>query len=156
MANHRQLLDVFATTAKSSPRVEQLMEQIGKRLHAEFARYNWVGFYFRDKSDPNTLVLGPFTGSFSPHERISIAQGLCGSAVTAESTVVVNNVAEDPRYLSGSEIVKSEIVAPVFALKKVVAVMDINSYFVGTFTPEEKAFVEGCAAVVGKFMEAHP
>ena len=129
------------------------MEQIGERLHEEIARYNWVGFYLRDKSDPNTLVLGPFTGSFSPHERISIDVGLCGAAVTSASTVVVNDVAEDIRYLPGSEIVKSEIVVPVFALRNVVAVMDINSYFAGTFTPEERSFVEGCAGIVGKYME---
>ena len=155
MANHRQLLEEFATTAKSSSLVEQLMERIGKRLHAEIARYNWVGFYLRDKSDLNTLVPGPFTGSFSPHQRISIDQGLCGAAVSSGSTVVVNNVADDIRYLPGSEMVKSEIVAPVFVLKKVAAVMDINSYFAGTFTPEEREFVEACTVVVGKYMETH-
>jgi len=156
MSNHRQLLEAFSAVARASPRLDQLMEQISKRLHAETARYNWVGFYLRDKSDPRTLLLGPFTGSFSPHERISIDQGLCGAAVTSESTVVVNNVAEDPRYLSGSEMVKSELVAPVFALKTVVAILDVNSYFTGVFLPEEQVFIEGCAAIVGKYMEEHP
>jgi putative methionine-R-sulfoxide reductase with GAF domain len=70
--------------------------------------------------------------------------------------VVVNNVADDPRYLPGSEIVKSELVAPIFALKRVVAVMDVNSYFAGVFLPEEQSFIEGCAVIVGKYMETHP
>ncbi|HWZ42405.1 MAG TPA: GAF domain-containing protein [Candidatus Saccharimonadales bacterium] len=153
MANHRQLLDAFSAAAQVSPRLEHLMEQICERLHTETARYNWVGFYLRDKSDPNIFVLGPFNGSFSPLERISIDQGLCGAAVTSESTVVVNDVAADPRYLPGSEMVKSELVAPVFALRRVVAILDVNSYFAGVFMPEERLFIEGCAAIVGKYME---
>jgi GAF domain-containing protein len=129
------------------------MTHISQRLHDQLARYNWVGFYLVDPADPGMLVVGPYVGSFSPNVRIPINQGLCGAAATTRQTVVVNDVASDPRYLSGSEIVKANLVAPIFAGKELVAELDIESYFVNTFTRAEQTFAESIAVIVGKFME---
>jgi GAF domain-containing protein len=68
--------------------------------------------------------------------------------------VVANNVAADPRYL-GSDLVKSNMVAPILVKKRVAAEICIESYFAETFTPAEQSFVESCAALVGRFMETH-
>jgi putative methionine-R-sulfoxide reductase with GAF domain len=71
--------------------------------------------------------------------------------------VVVNNVADDGRYLRASSLVKSEIVAPIFVRGKFTAEIDVQSYFADTFKDQEsRSFVESCAGIVGKFMEAHP
>jgi GAF domain-containing protein len=80
------------------------------------------------------LVVGPYVGSFSPNERIPINKGLCGAAASTRQTVVVNDVAADPRYPSGSEIVKANLVAPILARNALVAELDIESYFANTFT----------------------
>jgi L-methionine (R)-S-oxide reductase len=101
---------------------------------------------------PKTLVLGPYVGSFMPTLRIPLDKGLCGAAATSGRTVVVNNVAVDPRYL-GSDIVKSNIVVPIFLKNQVVAELDIESYFADTFTAPEQKFIESCAALVGRYME---
>jgi L-methionine (R)-S-oxide reductase len=87
---------------------------------------------------------------------------LCGAAATSGRTVAVNNVAADPRYL-GSDMVKSNLVAPIFAKtseaktseakKRVVAEICIESYFANTFTAAETAFIEACAALVGRYIE---
>jgi L-methionine (R)-S-oxide reductase len=66
--------------------------------------------------------------------------------------VAVNNVAADPRYL-GSDMVKSNLVAPIFAKKRVVAEICIESYFADTFTAVEQEFIESCAALVGRYIE---
>ncbi|HKR96799.1 MAG TPA: GAF domain-containing protein, partial [Candidatus Angelobacter sp.] len=95
----------------------------------------------------------PYVGSFSPNQRIPINKGLCGAAATTRQTVVVNDVASDPRYLSGSEIVKANLVVPIFAQKELVAELDIESYFANTFTRAEQTFAESIAVIVGKFME---
>ncbi len=129
------------------------MEQISARLHAEMARYNWVGFYLVDPTVPDVLMLGPYTGSFSPHQRIAFAEGLCGTAASSGLTVVVNDVRNDPRYLEGSGQTRSEIVVPIFARRKLFGELDINSYFAATFAGEEQQFVESCAALVGKYVE---
>src|SRR5262249_11106290 len=117
MSKNTELLQDFGYFAQSARTVDALMDHIVQRLHATMTRYNWVGFYLLDKTTRNALVLGPHVGSFEPHERVSLEKGLCGAAATSGKTVVVNNVANDPRYLAGSELVKSEIVVPIFARK---------------------------------------
>jgi len=156
MSKNAELLQDFGYFAQSARTVDALMDHIVQRLHATMTRYNWVGFYLLDKTTRNALVLGPHVGSFEPHERVSLEKGLCGAAATSGKTVVVNNVASDPRYLAGSELVKSEIVVPIFARKLLYGEIDINSYFANTFTKEDQEFVEGCAALVGSYLEKHP
>jgi L-methionine (R)-S-oxide reductase len=153
MSKHQDLLKEFGYVAQSARTVDALMDQIVQRLHDTMTRYNWVGFYLVDKARPGYLVLGPHVGSFEPHESISLHQGLCGAAATSRKTVVVNNVANDPRYLAGSELVKSEIVVPVITKGSLYGEIDINSYFANTFTAEDQQFVEACAALVASYLE---
>ena len=143
-------LGKFAATA---PTATALMEHIAQRLHEKMTRYNWVGFYLVSPADPGMLEVGPFVGSFTPNAHIPLNTGLCGAAATTERTVVSHDVAKDPRYLSGSAMVKCEIVVPIMAKNKLAAELDIESYFMGTFTPEEQQFVEACAGLVGKYLE---
>jgi L-methionine (R)-S-oxide reductase len=155
MSTHRQLLEEFSTYAQTASDTAALMRHISQRLHDQLARYNWVGFYLIDKNDPGILVVGPYVGSFSPNQRIPLDQGLCGAAATTRRTIVVNDVAADPRYLSGSEIVKANLVVPILAKNELVAELDIESYFANTFTQAEQTFAEMIALMVGKFMESH-
>jgi len=153
MPKYKDLLQELQGFARSVSNPDSLMQHISERVHAEMTRYNWVGFYLIDKHDPNLLVLGPFAGSFTPIERISLDRGLCGAAAATGRTVIVNDVSKDPRYLSASNIVKSELVAPVFAHKKLIGEMDVESYFTETFQEDDQEFVEACAVVVGRYFE---
>ena len=153
MSRYKELLEELEGHARSADGVKSLMEHIARRLHEQMARYNWVGFYLTDAALPETLLLGPYVGSFAPLEKISFGAGLCGTAAATGKTVVVNNVAADVRYVSRAVMVKSEIVVPVLVNNAVVAEIDINSYFANTFLPEDQQFVESCAALVGRFME---
>ena len=127
------------------------MKTISDRLHGAMARYNWVGFYIMENSVPPVLVLGPYSGSFIPIERIPLDKGLCGAAATSKKTVVVNNVASDPRYVGG-EMVKSNLVVPIVVKDKVVAEIDVESYFVNTFQKADLDFFESCAQLVGRYL----
>jgi len=89
----------------------------------------------------------------TPHTRIPLNQGICGAAASSGKTVVVDDVASDPRYLACSLETKSEIVAPVFVRGKVAGELDIDSHFSAAFGREDQAFVEHCAALVGKKLE---
>jgi len=150
------LLKDFGYFSQSACTADSLMEHIVQKLHSTMTRYNWVGFYLLDRVTRDALVLGPHVGSFEPHERVSLDKGLCGSAASTGKTIVVNNVAADPRYLAGSELVKSEIVSPFFVKKQLYGEIDINSYFVNTFTSEDQQFVEDCAALVAAYLEKRP
>lgn len=152
MSKHESLMREFETGAGAAGTTKALMQQISDRLHEEMGRYNWVGFYLMEAPGFRALVVGPYAGSFQPTPRIPLDKGLCGAAATSGKSVVVNRVADDRRYL-GSDLVKSNMVAPIFAHKRVVAEICIESYFSDTFTPEEQTFVESCAALVGRSME---
>ncbi|MGD0514230.1 MAG: GAF domain-containing protein [Terriglobales bacterium] len=149
---HEELLREFHDYAATAPTAKSLMERISQRLHEQMARYNWVGFYLLDPADSSVLLVGPFVGSFTPNARIPINTGLCGAAAISGQIVVVDDVSKDPRYLSGSQLVKSEIVVPIFVKKKLAAELDIESYFVSTFTKSEQDFVEACAKIVGEYL----
>ncbi len=148
----RELLKEFQDFARSAPTVNALMERMAQRLHEKMTRYNWAGFYLVDPADSGYLIVGPFAGSFTPNARIALGIGLCGSAATSGQVVVVQDVSADPRYLAGSSLVKSEIVVPMYVNKNLVAELDIESYFVGTFTKTEQEFAEACANVVESYL----
>ncbi|SRR5258708_1010058 len=157
MSTHSQLLLEIEQMAGTATSAEKLMQEISDRLHAGLARYNWVGFYLVDPKEPGVLVVGPYTGSFVPHQRIPFGQGMCGAAAASGKTLVANNVAGEQNYISGSEMVKSEIVVPIFVRGKLAAEIDVESYFTNTFSdPADRGFVESIAALVARFMEKHP
>ncbi len=159
MSQYEELLEEFEVYGRSADGAKSviLMGHISQRLHEAMARYNWVGFYLMEVPTFEALVLGPYVGSFKPTLRIPLDRGLCGAAATSGETVVVNNVAADPRYL-GSDLVKSNIVVPIFVKKngvknRVVAELCIESYFADTFTAPEQKFIESCAALAGRCMQ---
>jgi L-methionine (R)-S-oxide reductase len=150
---HRELLDEFQKLARDSASAQALMERVATRIHEKMTRYNWAGFYLVDPADAGFLIVGPYAGSFTPNVRIPLNKGLCGLAATSGQTVVVHDVSTDSRYLAGSALVKSEIVVPIFANKKLAAELDIESYFPNTFATREQAFVEATSALVGRYLE---
>ncbi len=148
---HEELLREFQEWSGTPSTPRALMERIAQRLHEKMTKYNWVGFYLVDPVDSGFLVVGPFVGSFTPNARIPLDKGLCGAAARSRQVVVVDDVQKDPRYLSGSTMVKSEIVVPII-VNTLVAELDIESYFPNTFDQSERQFVEACAAVVGRYL----
>lgn len=132
------------------------MEGIVVLLHEKLSRYNWVGFYMLEKDgDRDVLSLGPFKGSATPHTRIPLNQGICGAAVSAGKTIVVDDVNSDPRYLACSLETRSEIVVPVFVHGKAVGELDIDSHVPAAFDPADRALCEHAALVLGRFLERH-
>ena len=149
MGAQEELLREFQDLAKTAPTAQSVMERIAHRLHESMARYNWVGFYLVDPADDGVLLVGPYSGSFTPNTRIPLSSGLCGAAATSGQTVVADDVSKDSRYLAGSPLVKSEIVVPILIKNKLAAELDIESYFGSTFTKAEQDFIESCAAIAG-------
>ena len=149
---HEELLSELQSYALTAPTARSVMERIANRLHERMTRYNWAGFYLVDPTDSNYLIVGPFAGSFTPNARIALNTGLCGAAASKGQVVVVQDVSTDPRYLAGSSLVKSEIVVPIYANKKLAAELDIESYFADTFTQSEQEFVEACANLIADYL----
>jgi L-methionine (R)-S-oxide reductase len=144
----------IGTLAEMAVDADELMRAMVKLLHDRMLKYNWVGFYLLEPgAEPPMLVLGAFEGAMTPHKRIPLNQGICGAAASSGQTVVVDDVARDPRYLACSLETKSEIVVPVFAHGTVVGELDIDSHFPAAFTSEHQELVQHCAMLVGKKLE---
>ncbi len=148
---HKYLLKEFEELDRSAAAPDTMMQLVSQRIHLHIPRYNWVGFYLIDKNDPSSLVLGPHTGSFTPKARISWSEGLCGSAAATRRVIVSDNVAEDPRYIQASDLVKSQISVPILAGNKVAAIFNVESYFLSAFkATQEREFLDACAKIVSR------
>lgn len=104
---------------------------------------------------PNTLVLGPFHGPPTEHVRIPVTDGICGAAVVQGETVIVDDVSSDPRYLACSIETRSEIVVPIRVNGKIVGEIDIDSHELAAFGPDDRDFLESCAAIIAGFAVMH-
>src|ERR1700722_5695113 len=149
------LLQHFRAVAANSLSLAELQTGIVQAAARLLPHFSWTGFYMLDPSDPDMLVLGPFVGAPTPHVRIPVNQGICGAAVAAGETVIVDDVASDPRYLSCSIKTKSEIVVPIYAHGSIIGEIDIDSHDPAAFTQEDRIFLEQVAQIIGKYAEEH-
>lgn len=116
---------------------------------------NWAGFYLMEGGQ---LVLGPFQGKPACIE-IQVGRGVCGTAVAEERTQLVYDVHRFPGHIACDSASNSEIVVPIHAGGKIVAVLDIDSPSIGRFTDTDKAGLERYVKVLEKELggqfEAH-
>jgi GAF domain-containing protein len=112
--------------------------------------YDWTGIYLASGGD---LLLGPFVGEPTDHVRIAFGNGICGAAAEAAETIVVDDVASDPRYLSCFLSTRSEIVVPIFrggvTGEAVIGEIDVDSNARSAFGAEDRAELESVAARLG-------
>ena len=102
-------------------------------LHETFGFW-WTGFYrVAPEAGVGELVLGPFQGPIAC-TRIRRGRGVCGTAWERQETQVVPDVEQFPGHIACSSASRSEIVVPVFADGRVVAVLDIDSELVLAFS----------------------
>eukprot|EP01118_Nematostelium_gracile_P009663 TRINITY_DN3265_c0_g1_i2.p1 TRINITY_DN3265_c0_g1~~TRINITY_DN3265_c0_g1_i2.p1 ORF type:complete len:164 (+),score=54.78 TRINITY_DN3265_c0_g1_i2:53-544(+) len=103
---------------------------------------NWVGFYFMRKGE---LVLGPFHGK-PACIRIKVGRGVCGTCVKEKKTQLVPDVHEFKDHIACDSASNSEIVVPVFGKDgEVLAVFDLDSIHINTFTTEDQKYLEQIA-----------
>ena len=106
---------------------------------------NWVGFYLLKSADQ--LVLGPFQGK-PACLRIPVGKGVCGTAVATGQTQRVADVHAFAGHIACDTASNSEIVLPIFAAGRVVAVLDIDSPSLGRFDAEDQIGLERVATAL--------
>lgn len=111
------------------------LSNVSALLNMELSDINWVGFYLLKD---NELILGPFQGK-PACVTIPVGKGVCGTAVSTDSTKLVKDVHEFPGHIACDSASNSEIVMPLHDKSgKVVAVLDIDSPDKGRFTEADK------------------
>ncbi|MBV8116674.1 MAG: GAF domain-containing protein [Candidatus Eremiobacteraeota bacterium] len=108
---------------------------------------NWAGFYVVAPS--GDLVVGPFGGK-PACTRLPRGRGVCGAAVTARDTIVVDDVHEFADHIVCDSDSRSEIVVPFWRDGDVAGVFDVDSPRVARFTDADRAGIE---ALVRAFTE---
>ena len=127
---------------------DQAMTRVVEMLKQD-PRYTWVGIYLLEGTE---LVLGPFLGKPSPHTRIPLGRGICGAAATSGSTIIVDDVNSDPRYLACSVETQSEIVVPILRGGTVLGEIDIDSDTRAAFGPDDQQLLEAVATLLAEHL----
>lgn len=114
------------------------MANFSALLNDNLTELNWVGFYVMRGEQ---LVLGPFQGKVAC-TRIPLGKGVCGSAALADQTQRVADVHQFDGHIACDSASNSEIVVPVRAQGKVIAVLDIDSPVFDRFDEEDQKGLE--------------
>lgn len=122
---------------------EEKLRAICELLRERVDHYHWVGFYLVDPEAERELILGPYSGAGTEHNRIPFGSGICGQAADREETFTVQDVSKEDNYLSCSIRVKAEIVVPIFKGGRVVGELDIDSHQIRPFSDKDRKFLEG-------------
>ena len=145
-----ELLDRVDNLFREKASMLNKPQTICELLKDEVAYYDWVGFYFVDKENPEELILGPFEGIPTEHTLIPFGQGVCGQVAEDEKSRIVQNIAKENNYLSCSIDVKSEIVVPIFKNNKFIGEIDIDSHKIAAFSDEDTLFLKVLAGKVSE------
>jgi L-methionine (R)-S-oxide reductase len=107
----------------------------------------WVGIY---EVTPTEVVNLAWSGPAPPaHHRFPAERGLTGAAIKARETVVSNDVARDPRYLTALASTGSELIVPVIVEDEVVGTLDVEDESTDAFSDEDRRLFERVAGEMG-------
>jgi putative methionine-R-sulfoxide reductase with GAF domain len=123
----------------------EAIERTVARLHDQEPTFDWVGVYLLDDG---MLVLGPYRGAPTEHERIPVGQGVCGSVAASGETEVVPDVRRRPGHIACDINTRSEVVAPILRDGRVIGVLDVDSNALDAFGPREVKLVEEAAGEI--------
>jgi L-methionine (R)-S-oxide reductase len=106
--------------------------------------YRWVGLYDAGTGEISVIA---WNGPSAPtYPRFPIMSGLNGAAVASGKPVIVQDVTQDPRYLTTLGSTKAEMIVPVRGIDgRVVGTIDVESDQTNAFTQEDCDFLEACA-----------
>ena len=141
------MLTAIQSAIAAAPNANSAMKQAVQLLKDGMPAYTWVGIYVLDGDE---LVLGPYLGKPSPHTRIPLGRGICGAAAAEKTTVVVDDVNADARYLACSIETQSEIVVPIMQDGTVFGEIDIDSDHRAAFGPPDRALLEPIASMLAE------
>jgi GAF domain-containing protein len=142
------LARAISSAIAAAPDAGAALQQTVELLKDGMPDYTWVGIYLMEGD--RDLVLGPFVGKPSPHTRIPVGSGICGAAASEKSTIVVDDVNADSRYLACSIDTKSEIVVPIMDGARVLGEIDIDSVKPAAFGAADRGLLEPIAALLAE------
>ncbi len=144
-----QYSDLLKTLETDDERLKHTIDFLSQcRRH-----YHWVGIYLLERNGVFLSLYPYYIGRPTSHVRIPVEKGICGAAVREGSTIIVDDVREDDRYIACSLETRSEIVVPIYKQGKIIGEIDIDSDELQAFTDEDRKFLERVADLLGNELE---
>lgn len=147
-ARYRELLPQLASLVEGEPDLIANLANITAALKECLPIASWVGFYIT--REPQELVLGPFQGKLAC-VRIAFGRGVCGTAASERRTMLVADVDQFPGHIACDAGSRSEIVVPIIARDRVVAVLDLDSYELAAFDETDAEYLAKIAELASTF-----
>ena len=135
---YKQLLTQVETVIISEDHYLSGLSNFTAILKDVFDKISWVGFYLFDGKE---LFLGPFQGKLAC-TKIQIGKGVCGTAAEKRETIIVEDVDKFPGHIACDSGSKSEIVIPLIKDKKLIGVLDLDSYEYSSFNDTDRKYLE--------------
>jgi L-methionine (R)-S-oxide reductase len=140
------LADAVRAEADADGPPEQRAQRIADLLRARTGR-RWIGVYRVEGDEIANLA---WSGPAAPaHPRFPIDRGLTGAAIESGRSVLSNDVATDPRYLTALDSTGSELIVPVLVGGLVVGTLDVEDERTNAFDDEDTALFEELAEALG-------
>lgn len=129
---------------------EEKLDQICQIIKDQHPKFDWVGFYMANNSTKN-LELTAYRGLATVHTQIPFGKGVCGQVAISNESLVIDDVSQEPNYLSCNSEVKSEIVVPIIVENENIGQIDIDSHTVKAFDTKDKKSIEKICRLIAKY-----
>ncbi len=120
------------------------LAQFSALVYQSVPHLNWAGFYMARGQE---LVVGPFQGKVAC-VRIPFTRGVCGACASTRRIQLVEDVHAFPGHIACDSVSNSELVLPVLAGDRLVAVFDLDSPLAARFDAEDSRGFEAAVAVL--------
>jgi len=148
-AVYAELADQLAALIAGEPDLIANTANMAALLYHGLSDVNWAGFYFAREGE---LVLGPFQGK-PACVRIAWGKGVVGTAAARGTAIIVPDVDQFPGHIACDAASRAELVVPLVAGGRVVAILDLDSPRRSRFDDEDRA---GCEGLVSVLLGHHP
>lgn len=134
-ADQQTLLARVGRIITSGLELEEMLQNAADAIHRLLGFEN-VAIPLLEKGDPPMLVLRVVGGTYreqleSPVYRLSLDQGIMGAAARERKSVLVNDVASDPRYIPtpapSADSIRAELATPILLGNRLLGVLNVES-----------------------------
>ena len=123
---------------------DTLLRRVVKDVAAADDRFDWVGAYLVN-SEENLVWLHNYVGRPTTHSKISIGEGVCGTAVAEGENTNVPDVSAVDHYIKCDRRTESEMVVLIRGGDEIFGLINIESRTEKAFTDEDSAAVQSLA-----------
>ena len=141
---YRDLASALDGLTAGEPDAIANMANVAALLWEYLPDLNWAGFY---RNVGGELVLGPFQGK-AACIRIPFGRGVCGAAAASREIQLVADVHAFPGHIACDAASRSELVVPIVAGDRVVAVIDLDSPSPSRFDEDDAAGIAAIARLL--------